>query len=368
MLQAFEASLFGVVLLVTVVFSWAMPSLTRSGLLFGVTVPPGARAMPPVQAVIGRYRAGVIGIGILAIAAQAVALALGPTSWWETVWPSIILLVGVLALGIPYLLAYWAMRALVPALPQGTAAYDSAPVADLRPRRYGDTVPLVLELIPLAVIAATAAYLAATYAAAPSVIPIHFAADGTPNGFAAKSIVSYFSLVWSQVFLYVLLTAISFGVVQAKALPDLADERFRRRGLLLLFGTKVLTLLLLAAAAVASAQAAVSGGKAAGWLLPATLGFTALVVLGAFGIALLTGQGGSRLGSASPTDRLDDSYWKLGVFYVNRDDPAFFVERRNGFGWTVNFGNPRSILFVVGLLAFIGLLQVLATVASSGAH
>ncbi|MGO8950555.1 MAG: DUF5808 domain-containing protein [Ktedonobacterales bacterium] len=368
MLQVFEAALFLVVLLVAVIISWAMPSLTRSGILFGVTVPPGARAMPSVQAVIRRYRAGVVVIAILATAALAVGLALGPTSWWETAWPSIIMLIAVLALEIPYLLAYFAMRAIVPALPRVGAPYDTAPVADLRPRRYSDGIPLVLEVLPLAVIAATAAYLASNYAVAPAVIPIHFAADGASNGFAAKTVASYFSMVWTQVLLYVLLTALSVGIVSAKALPDRADERFRQRGLRLMFAIKVLTLLLLAAVAVASSQAALAGGAAAGWLLPVSLGFTVLVLVGVLGLTLLTGQGGSRLASAGATDRLDDSYWKLGEFYVNRNDPALFVERRNGFGWTVNFGNPRTILFFVGLLVFIGLLQVLGAVSASGAR
>jgi len=41
-----------------------------------------------------------------------------------------------------------------------------------------------------------------------------------------------------------------------------------------------------------------------------------------------------------------DSAWKGGVLYFNPDDAALFVERRTGLGYTVNFGNPRSWMFV----------------------
>ena len=70
-------------------------------------------------------------------------------------------------------------------------------------------------------------------------------------------------------------------------------------------------------------------------------------------LAITTGQGGSRLGgnSANATDRMDDRYWKLGGIYVNSNDPAIFVERRIGLGWTINFGNPRALLVMLVILA-----------------
>jgi uncharacterized membrane protein len=45
---------------------------------------------------------------------------------------------------------------------------------------------------------------------------------------------------------------------------------------------------------------------------------------------------------------------KGGVIYYNREDSAPFVEKRTGFGYTVNFGNRWSWALIVGLLAVIG--------------
>jgi uncharacterized membrane protein len=58
-----------------------------------------------------------------------------------------------------------------------------------------------------------------------------------------------------------------------------------------------------------------------------------------------------RAADAPPTGRLDDKYWILGSIYVNRADPSFFVERRVGVGWTLNFGNPRVVALFVVILA-----------------
>ena len=41
------------------------------------------------------------------------------------------------------------------------------------------------------------------------------------------------------------------------------------------------------------------------------------------------------------------------MFYVNRDDPAWLVEKRFGVGYTVNFANPRSWIALGVLLLFI---------------
>ncbi len=67
------------------------------------------------------------------------------------------------------------------------------------------------------------------------------------------------------------------------------------------------------------------------------------------------GQGGARLEKAAAdaplTDGLaDNARWVWGLFYVDRDDPSIMVEKRFGFGYTMNYGNRTAVLFVVGFL------------------
>ena len=93
-------------------------------------------------------------------------------------------------------------------------------------------------------------------------------------------------------------------------------------------------------------------------------GFTSIIIVGTLILAFTTGQGGSRvkLGEQSDTDvidRDDDRYWKLGQFYVNKNDPAIFIEKRFGVGWTNNWAHPVSwvlvgvlIMIIVGSIIF----------------
>jgi uncharacterized membrane protein len=73
-------------------------------------------------------------------------------------------------------------------------------------------------------------------------------------------------------------------------------------------------------------------------------------------------RGASRLrdepasGAASPTVNVnvdDDRSWKLGQFYFNPADPALFVEKRFGIGYTCNFGRPAAWVLIGAFVALI---------------
>lgn len=75
-------------------------------------------------------------------------------------------------------------------------------------------------------------------------------------------------------------------------------------------------------------------------------------------LALKTGQSGSLIRAKIKEQGNDfnsyddDKYWKSGFLYINPNDPAIFIEKRMGIGWTINFGNPMGVFFVI-LVAII---------------
>lgn len=83
-------------------------------------------------------------------------------------------------------------------------------------------------------------------------------------------------------------------------------------------------------------------------------------LVGIFVVAWFTGQSAGRVkveasenadASLLPVD--DDQYWKWGLFYYNPNDPAIWIEKRFGIGWTLNFANPLAVGFFVVLLLVI---------------
>jgi uncharacterized membrane protein len=227
-------------------------------------------------------------------------------------------------------------------------------------------VPWIWETLPLALIALTAAYLATVYAAAPAIIPTHFNAAGVADAYSPKTVGSFFLLVWVQLFMELFLTTIAVLVTGARSVPGPSGERFRARTLRFLFYIKVLSIAFMGVLAVIIAQVTVNRNPQIGFTLAMSGVFVLLVLGGVLVLGITTGQGGARLGppAETATDRLEDRYWKLGVFYVNPHDPAIFVEQRFGLGWTMNFGNPRAILVLLVLLA-LPLALVLSIIALS---
>ncbi len=52
------------------------------------------------------------------------------------------------------------------------------------------------------------------------------------------------------------------------------------------------------------------------------------------------------------TPEENDGY-KAGMFYYSKTDKRVFVPKRFGWGWTFNFANPWTYLFIVILIAII---------------
>lgn len=95
------------------------------------------------------------------------------------------------------------------------------------------------------------------------------------------------------------------------------------------------------------------------------------ILIGSIFMSLWTGQGGSRIKisqdkeiNENASGREDDRHWKLGVFYFNPSDPALFIEKRFGVGWTINFGRPIAVTLFLGIILMVILLPLLLSMFS----
>lgn len=85
-----------------------------------------------------------------------------------------------------------------------------------------------------------------------------------------------------------------------------------------------------------------------------------LARLGQEGSRLLAKEQESSSTSTLPIgDRIPDRYWKLGIFYFNRDDSAVLVEKRFGLGYSLNFARPTAWV-ILSLILMAPLIPVFA--------
>ena len=194
----------------------------------------------------------------------------------------------------------------------------------------------------------------------PAQIPMHTDFSGNVS-YEEKSIVNLLLLPGTQVLLLIMFIFINLIIKNAKQQvsvenPDtskLQNLTFRRRWSAFLIWTAALVQLLLLFLQLTFIFPSLSTYENL-----VIYGFTLIIIVGTIILAFTTGQGGSRvkLGGQSDTeviDRDDDRYWKLGQFYVNKNDPAIFIEKRFGIGWTNNWAHPLSWGLVLVLIIII---------------
>jgi uncharacterized membrane protein len=338
----------------SLVIFYLLPRLTRPDVYFAVTVPPDFRDSAEGRSILKRYRVEATIFGVLALL-TVVAAARIPESNYPTAVPMAGLLLQILGV----FLAYYRARGRV--LPHA-AAPATIREAALAPRQVRLPGGWPLQIPPFALLAGTAVWLRLHWAEIPSVFPIHWGAHGQPNNWAPRSFVGVYGPLLIGALLCALMGFMAFAMlrwsrfIRVGGAAGEGEQRFR----LVVVSTLVAVQYLLAGVFTWTAllpfwhkQAGPPGFIP---MLVFVLAFTVVIVV----LLMRFGQGGTRLagsaaagsGAVAPTgDRTPDKYWKLGLFYINRNDPALFVESRFGIGFTLNFGHLGAWIFLALLVA-----------------
>jgi uncharacterized membrane protein len=278
-----------------------------------------------------------------------------------------VLLVPELAAGLG---CFWVARRKIAAVKSADswfAGLRQTVVADTTWRTDPPRFPVRWLTPALAVMATTAAVGALRYSALPAHI-LTGSGHRVPKAAVLALVVAgqlYFTAVYSGLMLIVHRSRPDIEAAD----PTASTLRYRR--FLAAFSRALLTMAALLDASLLLIALPdwqvyrISGISRALPVLPFAAG---VLLLGA--VAARTGQGGSRLNGnvrglapATGTDRDDDRFWKGGLLYVNRDDPALVVAARFGVGWAPNFGNRAAWVLVAGTVCAWAGLALLGAVA-----
>jgi uncharacterized membrane protein len=365
-------ALLGVSVLVNLTvagFALLYPRVVRKGLLFGVYVGEETSEGEAARELTRSWNRA-IPLSLAASILLAAILAVATPEPWAVVVPVHAQVLAFLAL---YVRAYFRAKALAGPGPPPPAV---APLFE-SPR----TSPLLPALTLAAGIACgtfVVAYAWSHYADLPGTIPTHFGPSGEPDAFRPKSFFTVMLLPIMVLVIGTFLGGMTWLTAHAKrALRRSAERssleaqlRFRTGMTRYLSGVSLLAIAMLTLITVGSIRVGLGRSSK---LPPAMAAVTILLGVYAVGggiyLALRYGQGGARLEKARADTPLtnglaDNRRWVLGMFYYNRDDPSFLVERRFGIGYTLNFGNPKAVALVAGFTALVILLAIVATLTN----
>ena len=319
-----------IILLVIGVMLHALPALTRPEIFFSVTVLPEFRRTPDGRSATRAYR-----LTIWISTALAIVLDIAANF-------------AIAALLVQLLGVVWALVRAHKAVYPHRVAPPSIVEVDLSaaPERLPGG-PWVAAA-PLVSLAALAVWVALRFTSLPARFPIHWGFHG-PDGWVHTSPMTISVIIAVQACLCLLMVGMAWGIlnwshrVTTVGLAAVNERGFRRRAATLLIACAYLM------AGIAWLPVLRPGSRI---LSISAVIFPVLIL--AFTFTLVReGQGGWRAASARAGngDRTPDACWKWGLVYVNPADPAVFVEKRFGIGYTLNFGNYRSWLVMVLLLA-----------------
>jgi uncharacterized membrane protein len=314
--------ILGIVLLVGLLL-YVTPRVARPGLFFGVTVDSAFAGSDAARRIKRRYGLEIVLHSAIAL---ALAFALGP---------AVGLLWQVFGGGWAFANAHRA------AMPYGSGE-SAIREAGLDPQPEDSLFVTALALAPLTLLLLLALYARSHWDQIPDRFPVHFGFHG-PDRWVTRSPRAVYGLIVLNGLLCGLMLMTRYGLrhgsrrVAIDGAPAQAEARFRRIITWLLVAAEYLMVMLTWAILFSSPQGVFVFG----------IGMLVLTVVLVF-VLMRMGQGGSRLAPGSPGgDRTPDACWKWGMFYVNPSDPALFVEKRFGIGYTVNFGNRWSWIFLV---------------------
>lgn len=354
-----------------ILVNWVMPSIMRPTLPFGVRIPEARTSAPIIGQIRNSYQWQILlsGLGVALITIGINQLTDQP----------LVMAGGLIVLIVVHTLIYYRAHRQLREVKEREGWYAGqrqAVLADTRLRAEPLPYPWAWAVPAVLILLATVAIGIWRYPALPDTLAIHYSADGTPDGFADKSVWSAFMLVFFQAGLTLLMGGLAAVILRARQELDVehpvASARQHRTyvrglglGMLVLAACTNLTLLLVSLVV---------------WeILPSDRDLVMLVTivptlvgtLAVVGLSIYLGQGGHRVpvatgngeGGTGYVNRDDDRYWVAGLFYVNRDDPSLMVNKRFGVGWTLNMGHPIAWVLLIALLALPVLTIVLTSLA-----
>lgn len=222
--------------------------------------------------------------------------------------------------------------------------------------------------IPIIISVVTIALTWLNYDLIPEQIALNYDFQGNPTNYKDKSLLTVFTPAFMQIMMVGLFIFINNVISNSRQQLDpsnpeksaLQNEIFRRKwsaftivsGILmtLIFSLMQLSFFLIIDPSV---------------LFVVTMLISLGITVFAIYLAITLGQGGSRIKGQydqnyTEIERDQDEYWKLGQFYFNSEDPALFIEKRFGIGWTVNVGN-KKIWFVLLISLSLIVLSIVIT-------
>src|SRR5215469_9327764 len=313
-------------LFVAVIFQF-MPLLTRQGIFFSATVDPDFPRSVDGRRLLRSYRWQS---ALSAVIAIALLLTLPSHR------PGLVVLAPMLIMVAGSVCGYWLKFREVHA--RYGQRRPEVRQAELSSQPSRASFSPWLWLPPFVAMAITAAYLQARYNELPLRFPVHWGADGQPNRWATREPLTVFAPLLMGAGMNLLMLGLAWMI--SRVSRNTIMRRVTVRLLEVLLYPLTFTFIVVALLPL--------GLVVPMWVIP---GF--MLACGAGLIYWSYRQIAAPAIADAVPEPQNDAYWKAGMFYYNPSDPAIFVAKRVGIGYTMNFASGWAWVVMALTLAVV---------------
>jgi len=340
-----------------------IPYLTEKSIVFGVRTPPEYRNS---EVIIRSRKTYVVSVLIITLILSAVQVFIIPQSFILLL--SIFPLFEVLSAFFVYLPLHYTIEKTKKSENWADKSNQSVSATFVsgksNPFPWVYAVPGVMVLLAIFIIGII------DYSNMPQVLATHFGANGQPNQYSAKSIGTVFFTGFLGIGLTVGMTLLAYPISISSFRVDSSSNAALERSVI--FRSRMTRMILIMPVFI---DLTMMIGEFETWGLIGHGQTTLILILApifamlafVLSVTLITGQAGSNLRTVSRAEgapgttghidsiksastKDDDSSWRAGVIYFNKNDARFLVPKRFGVGYTLNFAHPGSIAIIAAIL------------------
>jgi len=347
-------------MLIVAFFGYIIPLITRKNILFGVKFPPEKINSQKVRQMKNRFKISLPIIMLFFIIFAGLFLS----NTGNMNLGGLLIIIQLLALFIMYAYFNRKMKSIKSELKLPGYEEERTITIDTNFRKQQLAISNLWYLIPLIIVIAHFVIVALNYEAIPSEIPMNYNLKGEVTSYATKGFLSAYMMPLLTAFFVLLFFFINIIIKTSKQNIDSAKPQksaiqnriFRHKWSQFTFLSCTALVISLFLASLSQLNIYPLSNY---YLFLITMGVVFIIVITAIYLSLKLGQSGAKIKidmdiqeeESSFSD--DDKYWKSGFIYYNPEDPAIFIEKRLGVGWTMNFANPIAIIISIGLIVVI---------------
>ncbi|QNF30020.1 DUF1648 domain-containing protein [Metabacillus elymi] len=340
----------------------AVPYLVKRTVIFGITVPEMYVNNETLKSFKKKYTLLVSLFSFVALAGYLLwALFNSPTEE-QTVLVGTLIQFGIILLSLSLYFYFHAKTLQVKTKSNWAENLKQVKITDLSVRSQDEMLPWSIYLLPIIITFGVIGYTVLQYDLLPQQIPTHWGIDGEADAFTEKTPVSAILMPLTLLMMQLMFLGIHVGTKKSGIkLSATSTSASRMRQLTLRKYSSWLMLLVSFLLTVMFSffqlQTIHPELFAGATMLATPIIFLIVVLVGTITFAIKVGRSDKHNvvdTEENIADFDDDSDWKGGLIYFNRQDPSIFVEKRFGVGWSLNFGNPIGyFIILLPLLAIL---------------